>query len=334
MARGIRWLPATLVLLVLVGMGRPWPARAQAPAELPFRNPDLPMEQRIDDLLGRLTLEEKVSLMVERAAPVPRLGIQKFPWWNEALHGVARAGRATVFPQAIALGATWDTDLMDRVSTAISDEARAMNNRSVKRGKRNIYQGLTFWSPNINIFRDPRWGRGQETYGEDPVLTGAMGVAFVKGMQGEDPHYLKTIATPKHYAVHSGPEPDRHTFDARVSETDLRETYLPAFRRTVMDAKAQSVMCAYNSFRGQPACGSDGSWGRSCAGSGASPATSSPTAARCRTSTSTTRSGRRRRRRRRWPSRPEPTSNAAAARGRPARPTRSSPSVTPSTRGA
>jgi beta-glucosidase len=271
MARQLRWLVTTLVVFVLgaLGVGRPWSARAQGPAELPFRNPDLPVEQRIDDLLGRLTLEEKVSLMIERAAPVARLGIPKFPWWSEALHGVARAGRATVFPQAIALASTWDTDLMHRVSTAISDEARAMNNRWVKRGKRNIYQGLVFWSPNINIFRDPRWGRGQETYGEDPVLTGAMGVTFVTGMQGDDPHYLKTVATPKHYAVHSGPEPERHTFDARVSETDLRETYLPAFRRTVMEAKAQSVMCAYNSFRGQPACGSDellktilrGEWG-------------------------------------------------------------------------
>ena len=231
-------------------------ARETEPADLPFRNPDLPLADRVEDLLGRLTLPEKVSLMIERAAPVERLGIPEFPWWNEALHGVARTGRATVFPQAIGLAATWDTELMYRVSTAISDEARAMNNRWVSEDKRHIYQGLTFWSPNINIFRDPRWGRGQETYGEDPVLTAQMGVAFVRGMQGDHGHYLKTVATPKHYAVHNGPESSRHTFDAQSSEVDLRETYLPAFRATVVEAKAESVMCAYNRFRGDPACGS------------------------------------------------------------------------------
>ena len=228
----------------------------QAPSVLPFRNPDLPIEQRIDDLIARLTLEEKVSLMIDRAASVDRLGIPAFPWWNEALHGVARAGRATVFPQAIGLAATWDVGLMQRVATAISDEARAMNNRWTSRGLRHIYQGLVFWSPNINIFRDPRWGRGQETYGEDPVLTGSMGVAFVKGMQGDHPRYLKTVATPKHFAVHSGPEPLRHTFDAKISEVDLRETYLPAFRATVIEGRAESVMCAYNAVGGLPACGS------------------------------------------------------------------------------
>jgi beta-glucosidase len=241
-------------LLVLISTSTP---QAQAPATLPFRNLDLPLEARVDDLVGRLTLEEKVSLMVERAAAIDRLGIPAFPWWNEALHGVARTGRATVFPQAIGLAATWDTDLMQRVATGISDEARAMHNGWVARGKRNLYQGLVFWSPNINIFRDPRWGRGQETYGEDPWLTGAIGTAFVRGMQGDDPRYLKVVATAKHYAVHSGPEPARHTFDARVSETDLRETYLPAFRDLVVNGKAESVMCAYNAFRGQPACGSD-----------------------------------------------------------------------------
>jgi beta-glucosidase len=243
--------------LLALAFALPFGARAQAPADLPFRNPDLPVEKRVDDLVGRLTLEEKVSLMIERAAPVERLGIPQFPWWNEALHGVARTGRATVFPQAIALAATWDTDLVFRVATGISDEARAMNNTWSARDKRNLYQGLVFWSPNINIFRDPRWGRGQETYGEDPFLTGAVGTAFVKGMQGSDPRYLKTVATAKHYAVHSGPEPLRHTFDARVSESDLRETYLPAFRDLIVNGRAESVMCAYNSFRGQPACGSD-----------------------------------------------------------------------------
>ncbi len=245
-----------LVLALAVGAlqaGAPGRAAQQAPPA--FRNPDLPVEQRIDDLLGRLALDEKVSLMVDRAASIDRLGIRPFPWWNEALHGVARAGRATVFPQAIGLAATWDTGLMHRVATAISDEARAMNTRAVSRGQHNLYQGLVFWSPNINIFRDPRWGRGQETYGEDPFLTGAMGVAFVTGMQGNDPRYLKTVSTPKHYAVHSGPEPTRHTFDAEVSEFDLRDTYLPAFRVTVVEGHAQSVMCAYNSVRGLPACG-------------------------------------------------------------------------------
>lgn len=260
---------ALAALVAALTSAAPRAQQSPDPASFPFRNPDLPISERIDDLIGRLTLDEKVSLMIDRAAPIERLGIPAFPWWNEGLHGVARAGRATVFPQAIGLAATWDTDLMYRVATAISDEARAMNNRSVARGQRHIYQGLTFWSPNINIFRDPRWGRGQETYGEDPVLTGAMAVAFIKGMQGDDPRYLKTIATPKHFAVHSGPEPDRHTFDARPSEFDLRDTYLPAFRAAVVEGKAGSVVCAYNSFRGQPACGSDellgkilrGEWG-------------------------------------------------------------------------
>jgi beta-glucosidase len=253
--------PSTTVAL-LISLAVAGPLGAQSPADLPFRNPDLPVEKRIDDLLSRLTLDEKLSLMVERAAPVERLGIPAFPWWNEALHGVARTGRATVFPQAIALAAAWDTDLMLRVATGISDEARAMNNMWVARDKRHLYQGLVFWSPNINISRDPRWGRGQETYGEDPFLTGAIGTAFVKGMQGASPRYLKTVATAKHYAVHSGPESLRHTYDARVSESDLRETYLPAFRDLVVNGKAESVMCSYNSFRGQPACGNDELLGR------------------------------------------------------------------------
>ena len=229
-------------------------ARSQTPQTLPFRNPDLPIEQRIDDLIGRLKLDEKVSLMIDRAAPIERLGIPAFPWWNEALHGVARAGRATVFPQAIGLAATWDTALVQQVAHAIADEARAKHNLAVSRGEHHLYQGLTFWSPNINIFRDPRWGRGQETYGEDPFLTGAIAVAFVRGMQGDDPRYLETVATPKHFAVHSGPEPTRHTFDARVSDVDLYDTYLPAFRAAVVDGGAFSVMCAYNSVRGLPAC--------------------------------------------------------------------------------
>jgi len=223
---------------------------------VPYLNPDLALEERVEDLVSRMTLEEKVSQMLYDAAAVERLEIPEYNWWNEALHGVARAGRATVFPQAIGLAATWDTDLMFRVATAISDEARAKHHESVRRGRRGIYEGLTFWSPNINIFRDPRWGRGMETFGEDAYLTGQLAVQFVKGMQGDDPRYLKTVATPKHFAVHSGPEPDRHTFDAVVDERDLRETYLPAFRATIVDANAQSVMCAYNRFRGAPCCGS------------------------------------------------------------------------------
>ena len=208
-------LPAAALVPLAASAQAPAAAAAPPAAALPFRNPDLPLEQRVDDLVGRLTLDEKVSLMIERAPAVERLGIPRFPWWNEALHGVARAGRATVFPQAIGLAATWDEGLMLRVATAISDEARAMNNDSLKRGKHDLYQGLVFWSPNINIFRDPRWGRGQETYGEDPFLTGAIGTAFVKGMQGTDPRYLKTVATAKHYAVHSGPESTRHSASTR-----------------------------------------------------------------------------------------------------------------------
>jgi beta-glucosidase len=223
---------------------------------LRYLDPDLPLEERVSDLVARMTLDEKVSQMLYNASAIERLGIPEYNWWNEALHGVARAGRATVFPQAIGLAATWDADLMFRVATAISDEARAKHHDALRNGRRGIYEGLTFWSPNINIFRDPRWGRGMETFGEDPYLTGRLGVEFVKGMQGDNPHYLKTVATPKHFAVHSGPEPDRHAFDAIVDERDLRETYLPAFRATVREANAQSVMCAYNRLRGDPCCGS------------------------------------------------------------------------------
>src|SRR3972149_10308516 len=189
-----------------------FPLRGQG--QLPFRNPDLPVEKRGADRVGRLTLEEKVKQMLYNAPAIERLGIPAYNWWGEALHGVARAGKATVFPQAIGLAATWDSDLMFRVATVISDEARAKYRGSLKKGWTEIYEGLTFWSPNINIFRDPRWGRGMETYGEDPYLTGRLGVEFVKGMQGDHPFYFKTIATPKHFAVHSGPEPDRHVFDA------------------------------------------------------------------------------------------------------------------------
>jgi len=222
-----------------------------------YLNPDLSVDLRVNDLVGRMTLDEKASQALHGSAAIERLGIPEYNWWNEALHGVARAGHATVFPQAIGLAATWDTELMSRVATAISDEARAKHHEALRRGKRERYDGLTFWSPNINIFRDPRWGRGMETFGEDPYLTGRLAVEFVKGMQGDHPVYLKTVATPKHYAVHSGPEPDRHSFDAVVGERDLRETYLPAFRTSIIDGGAESVMCAYNRVDGEPACGSN-----------------------------------------------------------------------------
>ena len=221
-----------------------------------YKDPAAPMEKRVDDLISRMTLEEKIAQLSNDAPAIERLGVPEYNWWNECLHGVARAGRATVFPQAIALAATWDTELMGRVATAISDEARAKHNEFVRRGKRNIYQGLTFWTPNINLFRDPRWGRGMETYGEDPYLTGRMAVAFIKGLQGDDPKYLKTIATAKHYAVHSGPEPLRHTFDVAVDQHDLLETYLPQFEAAIKEGSAYSVMCAYNRVGGLPACAS------------------------------------------------------------------------------
>ncbi len=222
-----------------------------------YLNPDLSVDVRVDDLVGRMSLDEKVSQALHGSAAIERLGVPEYNWWNEALHGVARSGHATVFPQAIGLAATWDTELMSRIATAISDEARAKHHEALRRGSRERYCGLTFWSPNINIFRDPRWGRGMETFGEDPYLTGRLAVEFVKGMQGDHPVYLKTVATPKHYAVHSGPEPDRHFFDAVVDERDLRETYLPAFRTSIIDGGAESVMCAYNRVGGEPCCGSN-----------------------------------------------------------------------------
>ena len=221
-----------------------------------YRDVALPIEARVDDLVSRMTLEEKISQMAYDAPAIDRLGVPAYNWWNECLHGVGRAGIATVFPQAIGLGATWNTGLMHRVAVAISDEARAKHHEALRRGVRDIYTGLTFWSPNVNIFRDPRWGRGQETYGEDPYLTARMGVAFVQGLQGYDPRYLKLVATPKHFAVHSGPELDRHHFDAQVGERDLRETYLPAFEACVREGRAVSVMGAYNRTNGEPCCAS------------------------------------------------------------------------------
>ncbi len=221
-----------------------------------YRNADLPFERRVADLVSRMTLEEKASQMRDVAPAIPRLGIPAYNWWNEALHGVARSGLATSFPQAIGLAATWDDSLIFRMATVVSDEARAKHHEYVRQGSRERYQGLTFWSPNINLFRDPRWGRGQETYGEDPFLTGRLAVQFIRGMQGDDPKYLKTISTVKHFAVHSGPEPERHTFDAIVRERDLRESYLPHFAAGIREGRAYSLMCAYNRVLGSPACGS------------------------------------------------------------------------------
>jgi len=227
--------------------------QAQAPSpDRPWFDPDRPTAARVSALVGAMTLDEKVGQMMDQAPAIDRLGVPAYGWWNEALHGVARAGVATVFPQAIALAATFDEPLMQRVATVISDEARAKHHEFVRQGTRERYQGLTFFSPNINIFRDPRWGRGHETYGEDPVLTGRLAVAFIRGMQGADPTYLKTITTAKHYAVHSGPEAERHSFDARVSPRDLAETYLPHFERTVREGGVLSVMTAYNAVDGVP----------------------------------------------------------------------------------
>ena len=212
--------------------------------------------ERIKELVSQMTLEEKVSQLSHESPGIPRLGIPAYNWWNEALHGVARAGLATVFPQAIALAGTFDEDLIYRIAQAISDEGRAKYNEAVKQGNRGQYYGLTFWSPNVNIFRDPRWGRGQETYGEDPFLTGRIGLAFMRGLQGDDPERLKTAACAKHFAVHSGPEKLRHTFDARPSMKDLFETYLPAFK-TLVENGVEAVMAAYNRTLGEPCAGSD-----------------------------------------------------------------------------
>ena len=223
-----------------------------------YTNPQLPIAARVDDLVSRMTLEEKASQLVDQTRAIPRLGVPAYNWWNEALHGVARAGIATVFPEPIGLAASFDPALIHAMAVDISTEARAKYNIADRKSHdHEIYSGLTFWSPNINIFRDPRWGRGQETYGEDPYLTGRMGLAFVTGMQGDDPKYLRTVATPKHFAVHSGPEPTRHSVDVVVSKHDEEDTYLPAFRAALVDGNAQSVMCAYNSINGQPACAND-----------------------------------------------------------------------------
>ena len=262
----MKWLgtkfrtPLTVAALALLGVtssaAQPVSPAGNGSAPI-YMNPQLPIEARVNDLISRMTLEEKASQLVNQARPIPRLGVPGYNWWNEALHGVARNGLATSFPQAIGLGATFDPPLIHDMGVAISIEARVKYNRAGYSNDHRIYEGLTFWSPNINIFRDPRWGRGQETYGEDPFLTGQMGKAFVTGMQGDDPKYLRTIATPKHYAVHSGPEPTRHSVDTQASKHDMEDTYLAQFRTAMVEGKAGSTMCAYNRINGQPACASD-----------------------------------------------------------------------------
>ncbi|WP_222707195.1 glycoside hydrolase family 3 protein [Pontibacter qinzhouensis] len=233
--------------------------RQEEDYDYPFQNPSLSFEARVNDLVSRLTLEEKVAQMLNAAPAIERLGIPSYDWWNEVLHGVARTPyKVTVYPQAIGMAATFDTTSLYHMADFSALEGRAIYNKAIEEGKSGQrYVGLTYWTPNINIFRDPRWGRGQETYGEDPFLTAMLGRAFVRGLQGEDPKYMKAAACAKHYAVHSGPEPERHVFNATASNYDLWDTYLPAFEELVVNAKVAGVMCAYNAFRGQPCCGSD-----------------------------------------------------------------------------
>ena len=263
--KSLRQLPLLYILIVcFFGLGAPLsspaaaaqtpPACAQSPCL--YLNPSAPIPDRVQDLIKRMTLDEKISQMVNRAPAIPRLGIPDYNWWNEALHGVARDGYATNFPQSIGLAATFDTGLMREIAETISTEARAKYEADQARGDRQRHTGLTFWSPNVNIVRDPRWGRGMETYGEDPFLTARMAVQFVEGMQGDNPTYLKVVSTPKHFDAYSGPEPERHKFNAVVSPHDLEDTYLPAFRAAVMEAHADSVMCAYNAVDGSPSCAS------------------------------------------------------------------------------
>jgi beta-glucosidase len=244
---------ASLLFLEIFFLG----AHAQSSRPLPYLDPSLPVAQRVDDLVGRLTLEEKAAQMVNTAPGIPRLGIPAYDWWNEGLHGVARSGFATLFPQAIGNAATFDAPLLGKIGEVVSVEARAKHSEADRNDIHSIYFGLTIWSPNINIFRDPRWGRGQETYGEDPFLTASLGTSFVKGLQGDNPTYYRTIATPKHYAVHSGPESTRHKANIDPTPHDLWDTYLPAFRSTIIEGKADSIMCAYNAVDGKPSCASD-----------------------------------------------------------------------------
>src|SRR3954469_16101437 len=249
MEKSIRRKFYAAVIFVLVVVG------CEAQSKLLYLDPSQPIEARVDDLIKGMTLEKKASQLVNQARAIPELQVPGYDWWREALHGVANAGTATVFPEPVGLAATFDDALIHEMAVVIGTEARAKHDLAVKAGRRDIMEGLDFWSPNINIFRDPRWGRGQETYGEDPFLTGRMGVAFVTGLQGNDPKYYRVISTPKHYAVHSGPEPTRHNIDVHVSKHDMEDTYLPAFRAAVTTGKAESVMSAYNRVNGEPACG-------------------------------------------------------------------------------
>jgi beta-glucosidase len=240
----------TLVVLAILSFAQ----NSRTASEALYLDPSQPVSARADDLVGRMTLDEKASQLVNQARAIPRLGIPRYDWRSEALHGIAGGSIATVFPEPIGLAATFDAPLIHEMANAIGAEGRAKHNKAVREGRRDILEGLDFWAPNINIARDPRWGRGQETYGEDPFLTARMAVAFVSGMQGDDPKYLQVIATPKHFAVHSGPEPTRHVRNVEVSKHDLQDTYLPAFRAAVVEGKAESIMCAYNSVNGEPAC--------------------------------------------------------------------------------
>ncbi|MEO8853364.1 MAG: glycoside hydrolase family 3 C-terminal domain-containing protein [Ginsengibacter sp.] len=231
---------------------------AQKKYDYPFQNPDLSVGERVNDLVSRLTLDEKVNQMLNSTPAISRLGIPPYDWWNECLHGVARTKyHTTSYPQAIGMAATFDVISMKQMGDFTSDEGRAIHNESLRKKDYSRYTGLTYWTPNINIFRDPRWGRGQETYGEDPFLTASIGTAFVEGLQGTDPKYLKAAACAKHFAIHSGPESSRHTFDVNISDHDLWDTYLPSFRQLVVNAKVAGVMCAYNAYAGQPCCGND-----------------------------------------------------------------------------
>jgi beta-glucosidase len=248
---GVKGILALVVLFLnSLSLGQA-PKVADSPVYL---DPSQPMETRVNDLLSRMTLEEKASQLVNQSRAIPRLQVPEYDWRSEALHGIAGAGLATVFPEPIGIAATFDTALTHEMAAAIGTEGRAKHNQAVRAGRRDILEGLDFWTPNINIFRDPRWGRGQETYGEDPFLTARMAVAFISGMQGDDPKYLRVISTPKHFAVHSGPEPSRHRRNVEVSNHDMEDTYMPAFRAAVVEGKAGSIMCAYNRVNGEPAC--------------------------------------------------------------------------------
>jgi len=246
------------ILYLLIFLSVDISAFSQKKFDYPFQNPALSINARVNDLVSRLTLEEKVNQMLNSTPAIERLGIPPYDWWNESLHGVARTKYPTTsYPQAIGMAATFDVNSMKEMGDFTSDEGRAIHNESLRKKDYSRYTGLTYWTPNINIFRDPRWGRGQETYGEDPFLTAGIGTAFVEGLQGNDPKYLKAAACAKHYAIHSGPESSRHTFDVNVSNHDLWATYLPAFKQLVVNAKVAGVMCAYNAYQGQPCCGSD-----------------------------------------------------------------------------